>query len=317
MLTIPAALALTALLSLTPEEPTSLEATPDTAESEAVAPEEATPESRELSRITLEDGQVLRGVVVHRDAQRVVVELVGGSRMELPAEAVASVELETRATVEKDGELRFVDPNRTRYLYAPSAMMLRAGEGYVSQKELFFTSFSYGVTDFLTLQAGSAVPFWFTQGGFNLIGGLKIGGPVQEDRLHLAAGAQVLTIPNIGTAGIGNTFGLLFGTATYGTPDIHFSVAMGTPFLLTGGAEPFPGQLILTASGNVRMTKSLALVTENWMLIDSTPYSLEPPMLNSLALRIFGEQWAVDVGAIRVPYVSFPVPWLDFTYNFG
>src|SRR5690348_11096805 len=67
-----------------PSEPVSNEAVPN-AEEPTRVPESApapapasTPRKRELSRITLRDGQVLHGMVVRRDARVVVVELATG-----------------------------------------------------------------------------------------------------------------------------------------------------------------------------------------------------------------------------------------------
>jgi hypothetical protein len=300
-----------------PSEPISDEAAPTPVPEEALATE-AAPVKRELSRITLKDGQALRGVVVHQDARTVVVELATGGRLELPANQVRSVEAEPHARVRANGEVWFQDPNRTRYLYAPSAMMLRQGEGYFSQKELFFSSINYGLTDHITVQAGAAIPAWLAEDGFNLIGGVKVGGQV-TDRLSLAAGAQALVLPGMGSSFSGGAAGLLFGTATYGTPDAHMSLAVGTPFVLASEKEVFTRHYIVALSGNVRMSQRLALVTENWLLptLADEVANNQFPMLNSLALRIFGEHWAVDIGGIRMPGIPIPIPWLDFTYNFG
>jgi hypothetical protein len=321
-------LALSLLLNLTQQEaarpepsapaaqqaPAPAEAAPTAAPENALAAE-APPEKRELSRITLKDGQELRGVVVHRDARIVVVELATGGRLELPATQVERVEAEPHAQVRANGEVWFQDPNRTRYLYAPSGMMLRQGEGYFSQKELFFSSMNYGLTDHITVQVGAVVPAWLASGGFNLIGGVKVGGSV-TDRLHLAIGAQALFLPSL-LGGEGGAAGFLFGTATYGTPDAHVSLALGKPFTFASGEEVLNRHYIVALSGNVRMTQTLALVTENWLMPTLSLSDNQLPMINSLALRIFGEHWSVDLGGIRIPEVPIPIPWLDFTYNFG
>jgi hypothetical protein len=312
-------LALALLLTLTQEEATP-PAPPAEAAVEAPSPADSSDDEEEsskqlpMSRITLRDGQQLHGRVVHRDKKKVVVELAAGGRMELPAHLVASVKEDDTVQVRDDGQLWFQDPNRTRYLYAPSAMMLRRGEGYVSQKELFFTSAAVGLTDNITLQAGAVLPLWLVgQGGFNIIGGVKVGGS-PLDRLHLAVGAQAISIPSFNLVAAG----FLFGTATYGTPDVHVSLGVGSPFLIAGTTSVIAPQAITTLSANVRVGQNLALVTENWMIpafMSSAGGQL--PMLNSLALRIFGKQWAVDVGGIRVPGSPIPIPWLDFAYNFG
>ena len=316
-------LALAALLTLSPQDATSPES-PAPAEAEAPAASETfstqttAPESgkRELSRITLKDGQQLHGVVVHQDQQVVVVELPDGDRMELPARQVKDISVQRNAQVRDNGEIWFQDPNRTRYLYAPSGMMLRQGEGYFSQKELFFSSLSYGLTDNITVQAGAVLPAWLIPGAFNFIGGVKVGGSI-GDRLHLAAGAQGLVVPGLGV-GFGGTVGFVFGTATYGTPDAHVSLGLGKPFMLTNSGGGLDSSVITTLSGNIRVSQRVALVTENWLLIaPGASLNGQLPMLNSLAVRLFGESWAVDLGGIYVPGSPIPIPWLDFAYNFG
>jgi hypothetical protein len=234
---------------------------------------------------------------------------------ELPAQLVKSVEEDETAQVRANGDIWFQDPNRTRYLYAPSAMMLRQGEGYFSQKELIFSSISYGLTDNITLQAGAVLPFWVLGAtGFNIIGGVKVGGSPLEN-LHLAVGAQAFSVPAMSMSAAG----FVFGTATYGTADAHLSLGVGAPFLLAGSSSAIAPQAITTLSGNLRLGQHWALVSENWLIpaFISTGSGQQLPMLNSLAVRIFGKNWAVDVGGIRVPYVPIPIPWLDFAYNFG
>jgi hypothetical protein len=222
---------------------------------------------------------------------------------------------EEPAPSEAPSEGHFEDPNRTRYLYAPSARMLRAGEVYLSQTELFVTSGVVGVTDFLELQLGSVLPALLYPNGFNFLLGLKAGLPL-TGRLHVAAGAQVLFLPFVSSR-IGPTT-LLFTTATYGSLDAHLSVALGVPLSLR--AQPWelrPGPFIATVSGNLRVGRHAALITENWIV---PGYFLPPdvPMANALAVRFFGENWAVDLGAVRIPYEPpFPLPWLNLTYNFG
>ena len=324
MFSLTTSLALAAVLTLAPQDATPPESSvpaateapaPSTsAPAEATAPAESG--KRELSRITLKDGQELHGVVVRQDSQVVVVELADGDRLELPARQVKDITAEHNAQVRDNGEIWFQDPNRTRYLYAPSGMMLRQGEGYFSQKELFFSSLNYGLTDYITVQAGAVLPAWLLGApGFNFIGGIKVGTSV-GDRLHLAVGAQGLVLPGFG-GGSGGTAGFLFGTATYGTPDAHLSLGVGKPFTLSNSGGELDSNIIATLSGNVRLSQRVALVTENWLIPTLGTSTSELPMLNSLAVRLFGESWAVDLGGIRVPGLPIPIPWLDFAYNFG
>ena len=275
---------------------------------------------RVISRVTLNDGQELHGYVVERTDEKVLLELTSGGRMELPSASVRTITSDERVKVDGRGELRSSDPSRTRYFYSPSGFMLRQGEGYFSQKELFFSSVAYGVTDNISVLAGSVLPAWLAGPyGMNFIIGAKGGGQVAPG-IHLAAGLETLMLPNIGFGGGGMQpvfAGFLFGTATIGSEDTHMSVSLGRPFFLSqfGSANLF--QVIATVSGSARLNKHVALVSENWII----PSSTSTMGLVSGGVRLMAGRIAVDVGGIWMVSTfgssAIPLPWLDFTYNFG
>jgi hypothetical protein len=205
----------------------------------------------------------------------------------------------------------FQAPGRSRYLLGHSGMMLRRGEGSVSQKELFYTVASVGVTDHVTVTLGSVLP-GLLQGrqGLNLVGGVKVGGSLSE-RLHLAAGVEMAVLPFMATG-----FGLAYGSLTYGTPDAHVTVGGGvTPLFYTNQFIP-AGMTLGNVSGQLRMTQHLAAVTEHWVFLSPSPFADRVPMINMLALRILGQRWSVDVGAARLPGSLF-LPWADLSWHWG
>lgn len=283
--------------------------------------------SRPVVRVTLRDGQVVTGRLVERRADGAVrLELSSGTLLTLDGAAVAAVREESRASRAPTAEAWFLDPNRTRYLYGPSAMMLRRNEVSVGQLELLATTASFGVTDFLSVQAGTAVPLLFASPPESLhaLFAVKVGGPVSE-RLFLAAGTQALWLPflrSLPPRGV-PLLGLVFGTATYGLWDAHVSVSAGVPVNLLGGPENLQawlGNVIIAVSGNYRLARSLALVSENWLMVQTaSPGGFL--LLDALAVRILGERLAVDVGLVLATNqdglaVPIPIPWLAFTYNF-
>lgn len=267
---------------------------------------------RPFVKVIMKSGQEYEGWVVSQTADTLVLDLSGGGQMTMPMSSVASITERKDVSVRAGGEVWPEDRNRTRYLMAPSAFMLRAGEGYFSQKELLFSEVGYGVTDWLTLSVGGAIPFWFVSDGFNVIGGLKLGVSLGE-LVHLSAGGSIWWIPGTDPD---VAFGLLTATVTVGTTNLNLSLAASFPYTLVTGAEDV-GDMILVVAGNWRLSRTLALVTENWILFNSTAWDVTVPMINSLVLRIFGDRIAVDVGLLIFPETSFPPPWLAFTYNFG
>jgi hypothetical protein len=269
--------------------------------------------------VKLRDGQQFHGWLLRKDERELELQLPSGGKMVLSLGAVASVTEDTRLRVTQDGILRRDDPNRTRYLYAPSAHMLKAGEGYFSAKELVFYSLGYGITDNVTVLAGT-VPYLMFIGpaGINLIAAVKVGGAVTP-WLHVAGGAEVFVLPGLGAAfgaGIG------FGAVTLGDPNLHLTVAVGRPFAFTPNAQAAFGDAMFTLNGTARLSPTVSLVSENWFFPSfSTPYR-DPLVLNGLAVRLIVDRLAVDLGFIGVkppssPYWPVPVPWLDFTWNFG
>lgn len=271
-----------------------------------------------ISSVRLSDGQVLRGRVVQQTAEEVVLELVSGGRMTLARKGISAIEVEDRAMVSSTGQIWFKDPNRTRYFYSPSAMTLKQGEGYFSQKELFFSAVAYGITDNITVLIGSVLPMWMsgTVYGINLIGAIKVGFSPAED-IHVAAGFESIALPGLSLGG-----GFLFAGITVGDDNAHVTINAGAPFFFVQDPSAEFGDAIVTTSGNYRLGRHVALVTEHWFLPQFNG-GLDLTMINSLGARIFGEQWAVDLGFVRLAPAGMasigfiPIPWVDFTYNFG
>jgi hypothetical protein len=246
----------------------------------------------------LTDGQALRALLVATDPAGYELELAG-VRLRLPAEVVRRVDAGAADPAPRD-------PNRTRYLYSPSAFMLRRGEGYLSQTELAITSVAVGATDWLTLMGGTVLPvLFYDPTAVPFVGSVKVGGPV-AGRLRLAAGAQALVLPALSEA---PALGFLFATATLGDEDLHASLSAGPPFSLSRGTTDL-GELLVSLSGAARLSPRVALVSENWLITASGGR-----LVLSGAVRFIADRLGVDAGLVWVQGTEFPLPWLDFTWH--
>ncbi|MBJ80737.1 MAG: hypothetical protein CMH60_05400 [Myxococcales bacterium] len=255
-------------------------------------------------------GDILFGEVIEENEMHVKIQLRGAGTMTLERSTIISISKDQKARVDEYGQIYHGDPNRTRYVYGPSAFQLKKGEGYVSQKELFFSSAAYGVTDNVSILVGSAIPLLFASDGFNLITAIKAGGPVYGDKLHLATGFESFFLGGGDVA-----LGFVFGSATYGDPETHGTLSLGYPFALSANDNEL-GPAIATLSFNKRLTKSFALLTENWFLsISNDNDNKELMYFSSLCGRFIGQQFAFDLGLIFFKGSSVPIPWLDVTYN--
>jgi hypothetical protein len=292
----------------------------------------AAPERAEL---VLDDGQVLVGVVEQEAGGAWTLTLGSGTVLRFPAEIVREV----RPIVPKPLPLPGAnpgtpgkpisdngewdpDPNRSRYLYTPSAFALGKGRGYVSQKQLLLTEAAIGVTDFWDVQAATSVITLFMPGvGALGVVGTKLSAKALGKDLHIAGGAQALFVSH-------NVVTLGFGTVTYGTGDRHVSVsAGGVVDFLTGDDPQTLGTVLVAVSGNYRLGPRAALVSENWFLIggELQPAGGDLFVIPSLVVRLFGPSFATDLGVVPlivpesgifdVPVI--PIPWVGFTWNFG
>ena len=285
----------------------------------AVSHETKSEQADQAVVITLKDGQQLTGNMSCKEDQ---CTLSSGSEMTLKFKRSSVQSIEYVGEQEKDKRTKAIkgdqpEPNRTRYLYSPSAFSLKSGEAYLSQKQLFFTSVAYGVTDQLTLLAGAIIPAWaLGLEGFNMILGGKYAFEL-SDHFRLAVGSEAFIFPEL-KGGLVQTFiGL-----TYGTQTDHLTLNVGKPFLVTTDEEfrdsQDNGLIMFSLSGNTRLTELIRLVSENWLIV--TDASSEYLHFNSLAARFQGAKMAADLGFIFFgvdgTVFPLPLPWLDFTYNF-
>jgi hypothetical protein len=266
-----------------------------------------------LYEVNTTDGQALSGTLLEESDSSVTIRLQSGGKVTLDRKSIASIKMQKSMYKSGTGELWHRDANRTRYLYSPSAMMLKQGECSFSQKELMFSSFGIGVTDNLNVQVASMVPLWFMShgNGFNLILGAKAGGQV-IDKLSLAGGIQTFIFPEAS-----GSLNLPFASVTVGDETAHLTVTYSSPFIMHNGPSGFGKLTWLALCGNLRTSKRTALVTENWIFKLDEDEGGGTQTVWSLAMRIFGEKISVDVGAFFQKEMDIPLPWLDFTYNFG
>lgn len=262
------------------------------------------------AKLTLKGGQALTGEVVSDDGMRVVLRLAEGATVTVASGGIVKRETEVDPADSRHWD---PDPNRTRYIYAPSAMFLRPGEAYVSQKQLVLTTAALGVTDWFNVLVGSVLPAWgLGADGLNFMAGAKLGTSI-GDHLFVNAGGELLYVP--GDDG-GWQRGFIFGGATVGTKNNHASLTVGIPsgFYRNNFFKFDAGEVILVLSASLRVSDSVGLVTENWIF----PTTALPTqtMVNSIAARFIGGRYSFDFGIVRFLGYSYPVPWLDFTYTF-
>ena len=182
--------------------------------------------------------------------------------------------------------------------------MLKKGEGYFSDYELFFPGVAYGLTDNFTIGGGVSV---FPAGVDEQIYYVtpKIGMSIGE-KVHLGAG--VLAGGVIG--GDGDFAGIFYGVGTYGTGDASITGGLGYGFAGDDVASEPLGMI----GGEKRISKRVALVSENYFVTSS----IGDPLVSG-GVRLMSEKLTVDFGLFKLLGNDDDVPlfpWIDFVFKF-
>jgi hypothetical protein len=258
-----------------------------------------TPEGR-ISQVVLRDGSTLNGRVVEVTPTTVrFVSSIGETT--IARSAIASIHLVALTSVH-GVEVWPEDPSRTRLFFAPSGRMLRQNETYFSDAYIFFPSVQVGVTNQFTLG-----------GGVSIFPGIS----VDEQIFYLTPKVGLYASPNVNVAvgaliaGAGaisdqTPVGIGYGVVTLG--DENTSATVGTGFGFQRGNTSSTGVLLL--GGSTRVSKSFALVTENYLTTER-----DASIFASGGVRFMSERIAVDLALFGGKGIDAVVPYLAFIYR--
>jgi hypothetical protein len=259
------------------------------------------PDSAHAQIITLRDGSTVFGRVVVLSGDSLTFQSTAGATMQLHVGAVRSIKEIATAEIH-EGEYWFPNPNATRLFFAPTGQMLKKGEGYLSDYEVFFPGVAVGISDNLTLGGGvSLLPLGFEDQIYYFTP--KIGVSL-SDKFHVAAGMLLAG----GMGGVGGVGGIYYGVGTFGDGNASFTVGAGYGFA-GGDIESRPVGLV---GGEVRLSKRIGFVTENYLL----PVS-QDNILYSFGLRFMGEKLTTDLALFNISGSnSIGFPFVDFVFRF-
>jgi hypothetical protein len=257
--------------------------------------------------VELRDGGRLVGRVLEETPGHVRLRTGTGLELDIPRNSIASIRRAGEAAAEEPR----LDPNYSRLMFAPTGRPLKKGDGYFSDYELLFPGVAYGLTDQISLAGGvSTVP------GIGLDEQLfyvspRIGHSF-SDRVAASAG---LLYARGGGGSDGESGLILFGVATLGGRDRSLTLGYGFATETGSGAE---GTSILVVGGTATLSRRVALVSENWLVLNDDFRLSEQPF--GVAVRFFSDRLSADVGLILIGEAieeGFPVPWVSVSYHFG
>jgi hypothetical protein len=254
-------------------------------------------DSTRIQVMTMRDGSTLLGRIVSVRTDSVDFQM-GLGRVPLAITDIREIK-ETDADRMREGQYWFANPNATRLFFAPTGQMLKKGEGYFADYELFFPGFAYGVTDNVSVGGGVSIfpvgveeqVYYFTP---------KVGMSFGE-QVHLAAGLLFAGTKG-GTGGVG------YGAGTFGDGDASVSVGLGYGFA-GGEIESKPVAML---GGEKRISRRVTLVSENYLL----PIS-DNNIVYSFGVRFMGEKLTTDLALFNASGSSIiGVPYVDFVFRF-
>lgn len=287
-----------ALFSIVPV-PTALQAQQDSVRAEADSLADS------MYAVRLRDGSTVLGRIQDPAADPLVVETSHGT-LRIPRSDMVEMSRVFPSSIQ-NGEYWPPSPNDSRLLFAPTGRMLKQGEGYFSNTYLFVQHVAGGVSNRFTLGAG-----------MSLIPGVDIGdnvfyvtpklGIYNSERTNVAVGVLAGYLPGDGVDG--ESFGILYGVSTFGSPDGHVTLGAGLGYANQNlGEDP-----VFMFGGEKRVSRRASLVTENYLFP-----TVEDDFNNivSYGVRFFGEKLSVDLAFLNsigpdtvfpgIPYVSFAV----------
>lgn len=258
--------------------------------------------------VELKDGGHLIGRVMSEDDSVVRLRTNAGLELDIPRGTIAEMRRadEGRRVAERS------DPNYSRLMFGPTGRPLRKGDGYFSDYELLFPGVAVGLTDNLSVAGGmSTVP------GAGIQEQVFYVSPRLGHRFSDTVAASVGGL--YATLGLDdsdrNSLGILFAVGTFGGDKRSLTVGLGLADELSGGFEPTP---ILMLGGTLTVNRNIALVTENWLILDEN-IDLEYQPLGA-AVRFYGSRLSADVGmffAASTLKDGGYIPWVSVSYHFG
>ena len=259
------------------------------------------PDSTQIQILTIEDGSSFKGRIIEVGEEEIKFKTRHGV-MTISIYEITDLKLISEDQL-KDGKYWFPNPNCSRLFFAPTGRMLKKGEGYFADYFIFFPTVNFGITSNISLG-----------GGFSILPGLDLDEQVllftpkvgikTSAKMDLAIGALVVKPPEDISS-----LGILYGVSTFGSLDKSLTVGLGLGYV----EDELADKPIIVLGGELRTSRSISLVTENWLIPEK-----DTPIL-SMGLRFFGEKLSADFALIfplEKDVDVFTFPYLDFVYKF-
>jgi len=264
-------------------------------------------QNNQLVEIETKDGNIFLGTIIKESDEGIILKTQDGIQISVPNSSIKN--LSKIETTEVEGQVWRADPNKSMYLFAPSAFPIEKQKVYCRDFCLVFPSYNRGFGNNFSLQAGA---FVFPGMQFDNIP-IVLSGKFSLPELgpaRLATGMMYISVPGQSTS---FGAGFAFGSATIGNRFTHFTASLGWGYFRDENEWDFAEKPILVLASNIRVFNSFAVVAEYWL-----PPEVDDPTNLPIALsgRFIGRRFAVDIGGFFTKDMEgIPLPLINFTYH--
>jgi hypothetical protein len=267
-------------------------------------------------QVTHNEGSVVSGKLISDTDNEIVLQSGTMGNITILKANIKSMTAVSQADM-KSGSIWFTNPNPTKYLLGSSAIPLKKNTGYYQNTWIFVNSGAYAFTNNFSVSGGFEIISIMAQGEgpFAFYINPKASFKVAD---NFYAGANVLYANTLRTIDDFGGLATVNGFMTYGNTNNNLTAAIGW-----GWAEgEFSSKPLFTISGMTRVSRRIALVSENWIAPVSAGEEDGTDLYGvySYGVRFLGEKTSIDLAFINnkdiAKSIVIGIPWLDFTINF-
>ncbi len=253
------------------------------------------------------DGNEYIGQIVDENETFILLKTARLGEITINKQDIRSIKAVDEAKV-VEGEYWYRNLQSSRYFFSPNGYGLKKGEGYYQNVWVVYNQASIGITDNISIGAGT-IPLFLLAAPFSPVWIVpKLSVPIVENKFNLGAGALLGTV--VGEEG--TSFGIVYGLGTVGSPDRNASLGVGFGF----AGSDFLSTPVISFSALYRITKNGYLLTENYFM-NINDYSVGLIMLGGRSMiRRVGLDYGLVIPAAAGLDGVFTLPWLGLTVPF-
>jgi hypothetical protein len=259
---------------------------------------------KELVVIKKHDGTEFIGYIIQEDAREVLIELINGRNIYIPAHQIKSIEKVKKGEINTSGDRKETEVFATRYDLTTNALPIEKGESYYTLS-LLGPEVHFGVAKNLGL---GVITSWI---GAPILGTIKYTVNIEEN-INIGVGGIVGTVS---WANPDNIIALPFGVLTFGdkTKNLNFSGGYG----IFGERGNYTSTPLASVAGMIKINKTATFVFDSFLVYpnDDDNFGIFTPAIR-LHRKNNASSFQFGFSAIRFDNEMIPVPFPNLKWFF-